>query len=117
MRLLLRLVIGALVAALVVVAAIPLLVLRDLTNGGTGWGLCDQGLSSCTNSYFSGFELVAGLMLALLLVLTGLRVATRTLRHVEHRYDRARAAAAVVPSDDPSAPADGRTVTYSEPPR
>ena len=61
-----RLLIGALVAAIVGVALIPLYVLLDLRSGGSGWGLCADGFGRCRTSYFTGFELVAVLLLVLM---------------------------------------------------
>jgi uncharacterized membrane protein len=81
----LRIAIGAIVLAIVGVAAAPLLVLRDLSNGGTGWGLCAEGVGACENSYFSGFELVGGLVLVLFALLGLLAVFLRTLRIVQKR--------------------------------
>lgn len=95
-RALLRIVIGVLIAALVWIAAIPLLVLRNLNSGGTGWGLCERGVEGCSNSYFSGFELVAALVLGLLVIAVLLRVATRSLRWVEHHHDRMRSGLTLV---------------------
>ncbi len=88
MRLLLRVMLGLLVAAIVGVAIVPVFVLRDLNAGGTGWGLCEGGVDGCTNSYFAGFELVA-VLLVILGILAGLyRVVLRATRWAEHYYDR-----------------------------
>lgn len=81
----LRIAIGAVVLAIVGVAATPLLVLRDLSNGGTGWGLCAEGVGACENSYFSGFEFIGGLILVLFALLGLLAVLWRTLRLVQKR--------------------------------
>mgnify|MGYP001433237045 CR=1 FL=1 len=90
MRLLIRLIMGSLVAMMVIVAIVPILVLRDLSSGGTGWGLCEQGLSRCSISYFASFELI-GVLLIVLFGLLGLyRVALKVLRWNEHQYDRRR---------------------------
>ena len=51
------------VLGILVVGAIPLLILMDLSSDGTGWGLCEQGLDSCRVGGFSGARL-AGLLLA-----------------------------------------------------
>jgi hypothetical protein len=78
-----RLLIGVLVAVIVGVALIPLYVLLDLRSGGSGWGLCAEGFGRCRTSYFSGFELVAALllvMLALVLAIGGLVSLLRFLR-------------------------------------
>jgi len=91
-RLILRVAIGSLIAVVLAIAIVPLLVLRDLNSGGTGWGLCSEGIGGCSTSYFAGFELIAVLLLALFGALALLRVATRALRFVEHRYDLRRSA-------------------------
>lgn len=91
-RIILRVAIGSLIAAVLAIAIIPLLVLRDLNSGGTGWGLCSEGIGGCSNSYFAGFELVAIVLVALFGALALLRIATRALRFVEHRYDLTRSA-------------------------
>ena len=81
----LRIAIGAVVAAIVAVAATPLLVIRDLSNGGTGLGLCDGGVGVCENSYFTGFELVAVLIGVLFALLAVLAVLLRVLRIIQKR--------------------------------
>lgn len=100
-RVVLRVVIGFLVAAIVAIAAVPLFVLRDLASGGSGWGLCPDGLDGCSTSYFAGFELLAWLAGALVAVAALLRVTVKLLRRVEHGYDRKRGAALVSPAPPP----------------
>ena len=78
-----RIAVGFVVLAIVGVAATPLLVLRDLSNGGSGFGLCSEGVGACANSYFAGFELFAALMLALFLLLGGLAILVKALRMVQ----------------------------------
>lgn len=82
----LRVVIGALIAAAIGVALIPLLVLLDIRSGGTGWGLCPSGIGICRNSYFSGFELVAFIAVALFAILALIALCVRLLRIVERRH-------------------------------
>ena len=81
----LRIAIGVVVAAIVAVAALPLFVLRDLSSGGTGFGLCEGGVGACENSYFSGFEIVVGLVVAIAVLLAGLALLWRALRIVQKR--------------------------------
>lgn len=81
----LRILIGAVVVAIIGVAAFPLLVVRDLSEGGTGFGLCDGGVGACENSYFSGFEIVAGLVLVLFALLGVLALLWRFMRLVQKR--------------------------------
>jgi hypothetical protein len=83
-----RFLIGVLVATIIGVALIPLYVLLDLRRGGSGWGLCAEGFGRCRTSYFTGFELVA----VLLIVLMGLGFAigglVQLLRYLRRRATR-----------------------------
>lgn len=81
----LRVLIIGLIGAAVAVALIPLMVLLDLRRGGTGWGLCAEGLGECRNSYFAGFELVGWLFLAMFVLLGMIALCVRILRHLERR--------------------------------
>lgn len=81
----LRIIIGLLIAAAIGVALVPLAVLVDLHEGGTGWGLCEQGVDGCRNSYFAGFELFGGVALALFGILALIHVCIRLLRWMESR--------------------------------
>jgi hypothetical protein len=81
----LRILIGALIAAAIGVAMVPLWVLLDIRRGGTGWGLCPTGIGACRNSYFSGFELLAYLAVALSAILALIALCVRVLRLVERR--------------------------------
>jgi len=60
----------------VLLAAFPLFVLLDLADGGTGFGLCPDGVRTCRNPYTAAPELTIMLTLGLFSVLGGLRVAT-----------------------------------------
>lgn len=77
-----RLLIGAIVVAILAVAALPLLALRDLARGGTGFGLCQDVTGPCGNSYFAGFELIVGLALVLAALLGAVAVLMRLLRRL-----------------------------------
>ncbi len=81
----LRAVIVALIGAAIAVALIPLMVLLDLRRGGTGWGMCAEGLADCRNSYFAGFELIGWLFTALFVLLGMIALCVRILRHLESR--------------------------------
>ena len=83
----LRVLIVGLIGVAVAVALIPLMVLLDLRRGGTGWGLCADGLSDCRNSYFAGFELIGWLFLAMFILLGMIALCVRILRHLESRTD------------------------------
>ncbi len=65
----------------VLLAAFPLLVLLDLADGGTGFGLCPGGVTTCRNPYTAAPELTITLSVGLFMVLSGFRIAT----HVEKR--------------------------------
>jgi hypothetical protein len=79
----LRIVIGLLVAAALAVSIVPALVIMDLNSGGTGWGLCPGGVAECRSSYFAGFELLAIGSLVLFVLLGFIRGAILLLRRVE----------------------------------
>jgi hypothetical protein len=78
-----RAAIVVLIGAAIAVALIPLMVLLDLRRGGTGWGLCGDGLSGCRNSYFAGFEMIGWLFGALFIILGLIAMLVRILRYLE----------------------------------
>ena len=80
---LVRLVRAVLVVAAVALAAVPLIVLFDLAQGGTGYGLCPRGVTACRNPYTAAPELSALLTLGLVVVLAGFRITNRTLRRLQ----------------------------------
>lgn len=81
----LRAFIVSLIAAAIGVALIPLMVLLDLRRGGTGWGLCPDGLDECRTTYFAGFELIGWLFVALFILLGMIAASVRILRYLETR--------------------------------
>jgi hypothetical protein len=81
----LRALVLILVLMAVLVAAVPILILLDLLQGGTGYGLCPGGLEACRNPMTATGELVVILAVALLLVVAMIRVAVRLSRQVEER--------------------------------
>jgi hypothetical protein len=81
----LRVLVLLLVLAAVLVAAVPILVLLDLLQGGTGYGLCPGGLEACRNPMTATGELIVILTVALLLVVAMIRAAVRLARQVEER--------------------------------
>ena len=83
-----RIAIGIIIGAIVVVAMVPMFVLIDLAAGGDGWGLCPDGLGSCGTSYFEGPELIAWLLATIFLLMMLLRVAL----HLQRRLDARRTA-------------------------
>lgn len=79
----LRLVVLILVAAAIVIAAGPLLVLLSLVQGGTGFGLCPGGIETCRNPYTAAPELSVALTVGLFVVVAGIRGAMRTARRIQ----------------------------------
>jgi hypothetical protein len=53
-----RVILGALVAMLAVVLVMPAVVLLDLLTGGTGLGLCASGLGTCETPFYTLIELL-----------------------------------------------------------
>ena len=53
----LRIILAVLLFLALGVGAIPLLVLVSLAGGGTGYGLCPQGVGSCELGYLSPIEM------------------------------------------------------------
>ncbi len=72
----------ALVVAAVALAAVPLFVLLDLAQGGTGFGLCPGGIARCRNPYTAAPELSTGLTVGLFVILAALRVVNRLWRRL-----------------------------------
>ncbi|HSJ26851.1 MAG TPA: hypothetical protein VLB67_01485 [Acidimicrobiia bacterium] len=85
---LIRLIRAVLVVVAVAMAAVPLFVLLDLAQGGSGYGLCPGGVTRCRNPYTAAPELATLLTIGLVVVLGGLRVTNRMLR----RQQRTRSA-------------------------
>ena len=81
----LRVLIGLLVLVVAAIAAIPLFVVLDLSNDGTGWGLCPDGMSSCSTSYLAGFELIGVLALTLFVGLALIAACARLIRWQQRR--------------------------------
>ncbi len=92
---LVRFVRAGLILAAVFLAAVPLFVLLDLAQSGTGYGLCPGGVTSCRNPYTAAPELSTLLTAGLIVVLGGLRVTNRTLRRLQ------RPKTPRVPDEDP----------------
>ena len=80
-----RILIGVVIAAIVVVGFVPMVALVDLAGGGDGLGLCPEGLGSCRTSFFDGPELLGFLTILLFLLLMILRAAFHVRRLIETR--------------------------------
>ncbi|HHC08567.1 MAG TPA: hypothetical protein ENK55_07600 [Actinobacteria bacterium] len=81
----LRVLLAVLVGVAAFLAAVPALVLVDLTAGGTGLGLCPGGLAACEVGYFVGPELLAWLVVALFVVGAGIVATLRAMGSLERR--------------------------------
>jgi hypothetical protein len=79
----LRIVLGVLLAVAAATIAVPILVITDLAGGGSGWGLCPDGVAGCSTSYFAGPELLAVLLGVLFVALGGAALCMRAIRKRE----------------------------------
>lgn len=79
---LVRLGVFVLSAIAVGIALIPILVLIDLVDGGTGWGLCPDGIEACSNPYTTAAEFGILLALGLFLSVLGIRMLMRLARRM-----------------------------------
>lgn len=83
---------GILFLAAMAVAVVPLLLLLDLSSGGTGYGLCPRGLTGCDTPYTAGPELAAGLGVVLFVLAAGVRFISRVIRRIERSLQLEQAA-------------------------
>ena len=83
-----RVLVIAIIVAIVAVALLPLTVLLDLAGGGDGFGLCTGGIGACRTSYFDGPELLGVLGLVLFLLLMALRAALHVRSLAELRREK-----------------------------
>jgi hypothetical protein len=79
---LVRLGVFILSAAAIGIALIPILVLIDLLDGGTGWGLCPQGIEACNNPYTTAAEFGILLTVGLFLSVLGIRLLMKLARRL-----------------------------------
>jgi cytochrome c biogenesis protein CcdA len=82
----LRIIIGVLLIAVVLVSVVPLLVLLDLAQGGGGYGMCPDGLQACDIPYTGWLELAAGLVLVIFGLIALLRLTMKVVRREERRH-------------------------------
>ena len=92
----LRLVVYGLMAVAILIAVVTLLVLLNLVQGGSGFGLCPDGIGTCRNPYTAAPELTLGLTVGLLVVVAAIRILMRLARRMQ--------------SDDYGVAADGSKV-------
>jgi len=72
-----------LVVVAVGLGVVPILVIIDLLGGGTGWGLCPNGLELCDRPYSTGAELIIVLSLGLFFTVLGIRMLMRLARRLQ----------------------------------
>lgn len=72
-----------LVVVAIAIGIVPILVLIDLLDGGTGWGLCPGGIELCDKPYSTGAELIIILTLSLFLAVAGIRLLVRLSRRLQ----------------------------------
>jgi hypothetical protein len=78
-----RLAVFVLVVVAIAIGIVPILVLIDLLDGGTGWGLCPGGIELCDKPYSTGAELIIVLTLGLFLAVAGIRLLVRLSRRLQ----------------------------------
>jgi hypothetical protein len=79
---LIRLGVVLLSATAIGIALVPILVLIDLLDGGTGWGLCPEGLQACDKPYTTAAEFAVVLILGLFIAVLGIRLLMRLARRL-----------------------------------
>ncbi len=75
-----RILLGVLLGSLALVVAVPAVVLMDLVTGGTGLGICESGLGTCSAGAYVGAELLVILTAAIALLSFAIAVCLRILR-------------------------------------
>ncbi|HSM45623.1 MAG TPA: hypothetical protein VK969_11460 [Acidimicrobiia bacterium] len=79
-----RLAVFILVVVAIAIGIVPILILIDLLDGGTGWGLCPGGIEACDKPYSTGAELIILLSLGLFLTVLGIRLLMRLARRLRN---------------------------------
>lgn len=82
-KLLVRIAAFALVLVAIGIGVVPILVLIDLLDGGTGYGLCPGGLEACDKPFSTGAELIVILSIGLFLAVLGIRLLMRLARRLD----------------------------------
>lgn len=77
-----RVAVFLLVVAAVAIGIVPIVVIIDLLDGGTGYGLCPGGIEVCDKPYSTGAELLVVLSIALFLTVLGIRLLMRLARRL-----------------------------------
>ena len=74
---------GLFIVVALLLAILPPALLVDLLTGGTGYGLCPEGLAGCNSAYLTGPSLALRVLGGLVLVTLGIRLLSRIVSHVE----------------------------------
>ena len=82
-----------LILAALVIAAAPPAVLINLLAGGTGYGLCEEGLAGCDTGFAAGPALALRVFIGLFLVTVGVRLVSRIIARLEGQQRRDEEAA------------------------
>ncbi len=82
-KFLVKLGVFVLVLLAVGIGVVPILVLIDLLDGGTGHGLCPGGLEACDKPFSTGAEMIIILSLGLFLTVVGIRLLIRLARRLD----------------------------------
>ncbi len=82
-KFLVKLGVFVLVIVAVGIGVVPILVLIDLLDGGTGYGLCPGGLEACDKPFSTGAEMIIILSLGLFLTVVGIRLLIRLARRLD----------------------------------
>ena len=94
-----RALIGVLVVAAVGLAVIPLLAALDLARGGSGFGVCPEGVWLCVSPYLPVLRLTGLVGLGMGAVAVGIRLARRGLRWAEREGRRPPGLGSAPPAD------------------
>lgn len=78
-----RLAVFILVVVAIGIGIVPILVLIDLLDGGTGWGLCPGGLQACDKPFTTGAELIIVLTIGMFLTVAAIRLLLRVARRLQ----------------------------------
>lgn len=78
-----RLAVFILVVVAIAIGIVPILVLIDLLDGGTGWGLCPGGLQACDKPFTTGAELIIVLTIGMFLTVAAIRLLMRVARRLQ----------------------------------
>jgi hypothetical protein len=78
-----RIAIVLLVVAAIGISVVPILIMLDLLEGGTGWGLCPGGLEGCESPYTAPFEFLVILAVGLFVVILAIRLVMKLARRLQ----------------------------------